>query len=453
MRKNKKLPQLIIQLVLLTTLSLLAITSYSQPSSSAKALNKQAQQAFKSGDYRQALSYYKRVDDLSSNYTSQYNIAVCYYKLNNWQQAYRIFSELHAQDPMNEQVHLNLALAANRAGKAEEAFAHFKFLSDIAESDAIAALAYKHYLQLAKTMDRKDAAEFASSRWLLSAAFSIGTDDNVISPTDGSASTQSDTFYEQTLTAGWYSKADFNNSWLIDAVSYTSQYSEVSVYDVDVLALGIKKYTSLTDNHRLHLGLKLDQSSIGGTGYLKSSYYEIGTRHKLNKLDSLRFLVRLQDSDDRSIRYQGLAGTSLRMSADYQNRIGSHRLRLRYRVDQDDKNDDRYLDENGDVTVFSSYSADRNSLYGSWSYQSSRWRTELFLNYRDSLYKDAHIFDDGTPTTLREDQRSSVGLLLTRHLSNNWSLDFEVSSTDNRSTIDQYDYDQNIISLTIVWQN
>ena len=460
MRRINRISQPIAQFILLLLLFHVGLPSYAQASLVyEQELARQAKQDFKAGNYRQALNKYSRIDAKESTYTSRYNLAVCHYKLKNWQQAYSLFSGLHLQDPANEQIHLNLALSANRLGKDKEALDHFELLATIAESDVIAALAYQQLRQLTSSKQTLSIKQLKSSRWILSAAIGAGSDDNVVSPVDDGASTQSDTFFEQNLYAGWYSSVDFNNSWFIDSVWYSSQYSEISEYDVGVFGAGVRKYFSLSNKHRLHIGVRVDQSSIGGNGYLNSVYFDLGTRHKLNRLDSLRFSIRLQDSEDRNELYQGLAGTSFRVSADYWKYTGHHRWRLRYRYDQDDKNDDSgtYTDDlDNTFNTFTSYSAARHSLHASWTYEKNNWRTQFFTSYRDSQYIDPHIFVDDTSNLLnilREDQKISTGLLLSRNLSRTWSLDFEFTNTDNRSTIDQYDYNQNIVSLTLSWQN
>ena len=127
------------------------------------------------------------------------------------------------------------------------------------------------------------------------------------------------------------------SSSVADSAIYSSQYSEVSEYDVDVLGVGVKKYFSLGNKLRFSLGVRTDQSYIDGNDYLQSVYYYLGTRYKLRKSDSLRLSIRLQDSDNGNDIYYGLAGKSLRFSADYSNYVGLQRWRLRYRFDQDDK--------------------------------------------------------------------------------------------------------------------
>ncbi|MBN1377746.1 MAG: tetratricopeptide repeat protein [Gammaproteobacteria bacterium] len=453
MKRIRNITHVVSQILLLVTLSVLPLMSLSQTSSLVEKenLNSKAKQAFKSGKFHQALNYYQQLDQIFPSYTSRYNLAVCHYKLDNWRQAYKIFSELHKQEPMNEYVHLNLALAAVRLGKTEEALERFMLLADTAESDEIYVLAYKHYLQLSDTKNDATLEQLKNRKWMLSAAFGVGSNDNIIDPADENASAQSDTFSEQTFSASWYSSEDLNRSWLVDASLYSSSYSKVSEYDVDLGGVGVKKYFSLGKNHRLHLGVRFDQSSIDGTGYLQSIYYDLGTRYTFNKLDLLAISISLQESDDRDEIYYGLAGKSYQFSTDYQKYTGSQRWRLRYRFDRDDKNDSETVIDDDGNTSFTSYSADRQSLYGSWSYQSKNWYTQLFVNYRDSQYKDPHIID--SISSLRADQRASVGLQISRQLSEHWTLDFEFSNTDNQSTIDQYEYNQNIAALMLSWQN
>lgn len=425
--------------------------AYSQTESTdAAALTLKAKQAFTAKNYRVALGYFTQANEFSPTFTLKYNMAVCHYKLGNWHEAYGMFRVLHAQEPDNELVRMNLALAANRVQKTQEATTHFRALAETAESDTIAALAYKHYLQQPSTDDTAELESLETSRWMLSADIAYGTDDNIITVADDGATSESDTFIEYTFSAAWYSNADFDNSWFLDTANYSSQYSDASEYDTDVMVAGIQKYFTTGDRQRFNFGVSMDQSSIGGVGYLQSIYYKLGMRRKLDELSSLRLSVRLQDADNRSEIYSGVAGDSTRFSMDYRKRSGSSLWRLRYRFDQDDKNDSLQTGTNG--TTFTSYSANRHGYYGSWSYTKGNWNTELFYEYRNSQYQDPHLFSDNTGG-LREDDRFYYGVQIERQLSDHWSLSLDISKTDNRSTLDRYDYNQTLILVNFSLHN
>lgn len=414
-------------------------------------LTTQAVQAYREKNYSKALELYQQSNNITPTFTTKYNIAICYYKLKKWEDAYQLFKALNIIDPKNERVHLNLALASKRLGKTQESLEHFEYLSSFAESDAIAALAYRNYKVINE--DRAPGeSRIKTDRWLLAAAIGLGSDDNVITITDEAASTESDTFIEGTLSAGWYSSADFDNSWYFDSSYYSSQYSDASEYDVDVLAIGAKKYFSINNRHRWHLGAKIDQSTIGGDDYLRSIYFTIGTRYKIAKNETLQLQLRYQDSDSRNEIYNGLAGNSLRFSSEYKKKVGRNRWRLRYRLDQDDKNDGGGDETLSGDTSFISYSANRHSLYGDWQYTAANWSAKLYLNYRTSNYQDAHLFTDDTGG-FRKDKRTRVGAQFSYDVSKNWAIEMDLANTNNSSSLETYEYDQNAVVFTLSWQN
>ncbi len=411
----------------------------------------QARAAFNKKNYQQALNYYQQANRISPSYTQQYNIAVCYYKLNAWGEAYEAFKKLHTLEPDNERVHLNFALSAKKLGKHEEALAQFEYLSSFAESDTIAVLAYKHLKQVNQYRVNQN-RKIKTDRFLLSAVFGAGSDNNVVTLTDEVATTESDNFLETTLSGGWYSTADFDNSVYIDASYYASRYLEIDEYDVDVVSAGAKKYLTINPNNRIHLGLRLDQSSIGGEDYLRSTYINTGYRRMLSSAESVNVSLRYQNSVSQDEIYDGLAGKAIRVSTEYKKQHQKNRLRLRYQYDTEDKNDgggDETLD--GDIS-FISYSANRHSVHADWSYESAKWSTRFYLNYRYSRYQDEHLFVDDTGG-LREDKKSKIGAHFSYALSSSWHLGLDVSHIRNNSSLDIYHYDQNIFLVTLAWQS
>ncbi|MDF1692684.1 MAG: tetratricopeptide repeat protein [Zhongshania sp.] len=427
--------------------------SFGDDSTPEAALSDQAAAAFASGHYQHALSLYRQIDKSAPSVGTTYNLAVCYYKLKDWRRAKSLFAKLHQQNPSSELVRLNLALTEAKLGNLTAAQNHLYVLASASESDAIAMLAYRNYLQIeAQIKGQVFPAEIAADGWLLNAGLGYGSNDNIVTLTDDTASQASDTFTEANFSVARYSSPDFDHNWAFDVGVYRSQFDQASDYDVDVASLGLLKHLSPVKRQRLQLGLRVDQSAIGGEAYLLSSSVELLNEHRFNKASRLKYGVRYSHAAERNREYQAYAGNTVRLDLKLLKHVAGHRWELGYRYESEDKNDAQGEPMLLATTTFTSYSAVRHSIIAQWSYHRGDWRFATKGRYRDSRYRDAHIFGDGS-TELRDDTRTVVEINIARRVSENFSLELSWESLKNSSSIKDYDYSQNIVLFGVVWQN
>ena len=414
-------------------------------------ITKKAQQAFKEKDYQIALTYYLHALNIDPSFTVKYNLAVCYYTLNQWHKALDLFDQLHIIDPNNDRVHFNLILTLIKLNKNNAALNHLDLLSKMAQSDAIAALAYQKYIDLTKqtthTKSRSD-----RDRWLLTTSLSKGLDSNISTIIDETQTQVSDTFTEATASIGWYNSANINNSWLVDLTTYTIRYDDSETYNIQVFDGSLKKHIELSPAIRLHASVRIDRTSIAKAAYMRSYGATIGSRYKANKNDTITIDVRIQKSDALADRYDGLAGISTRVIGQYIKKINQHHFLLKYRLDNDNKNDDGGEETiEGDVT-FTSYSATRHSLLGEWRYTLNAFDFSLETRYRTSTYHDEHLFIDDVGG-LRKDEKYAFSADVKYKINTNWAINLNGTFTKNNSSLNSYDYTQNLISLGVSWQN
>lgn len=430
----------------------------------SESILSEALNAFNSKDYVTAKDLYLMLDETNPSYTSSYNLAVCFYRIGDWKQARQRFLLLHDEDYLDEHVHLNLAIAETKLGMYKSALDHFSILSTTASSDSIAMIAYKNYQKISKKLSVQDEkVKIVSDRWLLSASLGLGYDDGVVSFVD-ETTLAGDNYTEFSGSALWFSSADYENNWLVDAALYSAKYFDASDYNVDVISAGFKKHLGLNKTHRLDFGSRVDQSSVGGTGYLRSFYVHAADRIKLGKTARLKILARIQQATAIDEQYQSLAGSSVRAYARLNHKVDGHRFNLRYQFDDESKNDSassimiNFSEELVDgelVDVFTSYSTVRHGFYGAWSYNHKDWRLQLDANYRISTYKDPHVFyvEGERISELRSDNRLSFGASLSRELGQHWEIEAELNKTINESNITKYDYDQMVVSGILTWKN
>jgi len=414
-------------------------------------INKKAQQAFKEKNYQVALTYYLRAAKINPSFTTKYNLAVCYYKLNQWHDALNFFDQLYTVEPHNDLVHLNLILTLIKLNEDSAALNHLQLLSKIAQSDAIAALAYQKHIELSKKIRQKEQPPH-NNQWLLAASLSKGSDDNINTIIDETQTQTSDTYTEATASIGWYNSANIDNSWLVDFTTYASVYDESETYNVNVYDAGLKKNIKLSSAIQLHGGVRIGSASIAKEGYLQSFSMYAGGHYNASKNDTITVDVLAQKSDALSDIYEGLAGDSVKVTGQYIKKIGPHRFRLKYRLDDEDRNDDGGLETvNGNLT-FTSYSATRHSISGEWRYSLDAFDFLLGGSYRASTYHDEHLFlnDDGG---LRKDKKYALFTEVRYAINPNWTIHLNGTTTTNSSSLTRYDYTQNLASIGISWQN
>lgn len=416
----------------------------------ADQINKKAQLAYKEKNYKAALTHYLRAAKINPSFTTKYNIAVCHYKLNQWRKALNLFDQLYTIEPHNDLVHLNLILTLIKLNEDSAALNHLELLSKIAQSDAIAALAYQKHINLSNKIKQKEQSSHYN-QWLLTASLFKGSDDNINTIIDDIQTQTSDTYTEATASIGWYSSANIDNSWFVDFTTYASMYDESEIYNVNVYDAGLKRNIELSPAIQFHIGARIDNTSIAKEGYLQSYNTSIGGRYNASQNDIIFVDIRAQKSDALSDIYEGLAGTSVRVRGQYTKKLGRHRFRLKYRLDNENKNDSE-IETINENAIFTSYSATRHSISGEWRYRFKAFDFLLENSYKTSTYHDEHLFFNGTGG-LREDTKYTLFAELGYNINYNWTISLNGTTIKNESSLARYDYTQNLISIGISWQN
>jgi hypothetical protein len=124
-----------------------------------------------------------------------------------------------------------------------------------------------------------------------------------------------------------------------------------------------------------------------------------------------------------------------------QFRIGSRinsgvdKYRIYYQLELNDRQD--YV---GASPIFSSYSPTRHMLrVTGWWKLPGTWVVRLDGRYRISKYNEDNILADNSASR-REDDQARASARLTKQLGKNWQIQFEYTSTNNKSSIDSETY-------------
>lgn len=404
---------------------------------------------FARGDYQAALAEFLNLERRLAQDTSSlteaeltYNIAVCYYKLQQWQAANERFRQAHRQQADNPLVKYNLAVTEKKLGRNEQAHELFFELALEAEDKDLAALALQQYQLIDADSTRSKTTNKA--RLIANAAVSFGTDDNVIDPADLSGSGADDTFVDTAVALRWLSDTKQDNAWVVDGIGYLSRYSDVSEYDIDTINLGLRKNFRNAFG-RWYLGSGVDRTWLGGDGFLNGLAAKAGTQIRLSEHAYWDLDYRFQYYSELSDEFEALSGHQHRIDLGYSRRHADNtQTKLRYRFELDDRDDADFGD------AFTSYSAQRHTLSAGVSHRLDQWQLGLNASYRRSRHLDEHLFVDESRIR-REDERLRLEASALWQFSPNWGLNIKWSLTDNQSNIETYDYDQRLISIGVDW--
>lgn len=408
----------------------------------------QANAMFLEGNYEQALSYYTAIRNSDGSSTSseslRYNTAVCHYKMQQWEQAKTLFTQLHIEDPAESRFTYSLAVVEKNLGNTQRAAALFLEVSALSKDTKLSEAAGKQYRLLQASSKPLTKSRQTSKPLNLSIELNAGNDNNVLEPSDLSSTDRSDRFIEAIAMANWRSDGTASNRWVVDGFVYSSRYDAVEEYDFDMLDIGVRKY-SPTEFGRWYWGIRSNATALGSDGYLHSNSAQLGA-HGWFK-DGYKWKAGYQYKNHRSLneQFDPFAGDAHRLDLDLSGTTGENwNWKLGYRYEFDDRDD---LDL-GDL--FTSYSAQRHSLQADWGMQRGSWRSKLSANYRNSKYMDNNLMLDGS-SALRKDHRLKLSARSSWALFDDWSLSAEYSFTDNESNIEAYDYDRHMLLFGVRW--
>ncbi len=407
----------------------------------AKDLFEQASEAFVEGRYQQAADFFSALAETDSSAEVRYNLAICYFKLEQWEQARASFQALNQIDPEEDLVTYNLAITEKKLGNIEVARAHFEALSQSETDASIAQLASRQLIQLSKRSNR---LRHKQSDWSVGLKTEFGRYDNLLTPSLEKNTGLGDNLLESRAYFTWQSNRYTTDRWTISGLLYKSNYQETQEYNADYAKLGIRKYTQWADGY-VYLGLDVDSSELEGEGYLQNVALEGGMVQRFGDNHYWGAKLRHREVDSLSAEYEPFMGTNHLLKFNLRQGLSEHlSWDLHYQYSQDNRED------SSSFLNFRSFSPVRQSVGSALIVQWPAWRLVLDLEYRDSDYqKDNQYF--GQPI-LRKDERLKTKFSLNWQASEAWALSAEYSYIDNESSVDIYNYHQQLLKLGIAWE-
>ena len=416
---------------------------------------KQGVKAAESGKYRAALVKFQKAKKAGlDSIALKYNFAVTFYKLGQYEEAKKLFTELAGVPKFKQIAYYNLGLVANKQKDKSMAVRWFRRAYWVGKNPGgaskknkkIKVLAAEALKRLGAPLRKKSST---NKKWKGYVSAAMSSDSNVtrVNEEIAGAVSQSDT--SVVLSA-------YGAKWLLGRGSggvrfflnaYLRQYSTQNLYDYERFKVGLARYDYL-GSWRLRYGGNWSEATFGGKKYQRLLSAEVRGRKPLSGNTQLHLRYKASQISATNPVYDYLEGSRQQFRVGARIKTGADRFRVYYQLELNDRQD--FV---GVSPVFSSYSPTRHTLRvtGRWKYFDG-WAVRLGGRYRISKYNDDNVFSDGTidgTAERREDSQTRFTARLTKKFDKNWRIGAEYRVTNNNSSIDPESYDRSQISVDI----
>jgi len=401
--------------------------------------------AFESKDYSHAIELFETARKLGFKKPSlDYNLGVSYYKIGRYQDAESAFQRLTSDPTMQDLAFYNLGLLAAKQNQDADAKVWFMRAHDSTQNPKLKALSS---IALSRFETTKKTAPAKNQGWngLLSAT--IAHDSNVTLEDVGSL-VRDDNYYELLATGGVYIYGNNRDGLRVGLQADALDYSTENAFDYKQLGADLSYYKKL-DQWYTRTALKLNDSWLGSTGYLRIGGLELRGDKILAKRKLLRLRYRYDNIASKDTLYDYLEGNRHQFRIESRMPLDSSRLKLSYEIEVNDRNDFTSTT----TPEFRSYSPMRNSVRAELAFGNlGNWSPELKFRYRVSDYPDDYISALGTATS-RSDKQLRTGINIKYQLEKNLNFELGYEYTNNSSSLSVYDYNRSVLSLNVNWYN
>jgi tetratricopeptide (TPR) repeat protein len=381
--------------------------------------------AFERGNYTAALGFFEAARDSGvTGPAVHYNIAVCQYELERYEDAAESFAFIAREYPrLAGLAEYNLGLVAQRIGDTVAAADHFlRAYRQSRDNETIRVLASN---QLAEIEPEARPA----SRWSGAFGARAGYDDNIVlRDTTGiplgvtSESPMLDIFAS---VAGPFSAQP--GGWRFEGSVYGIRYFDDDDFDQDEISAGAV-YEWWSGSWRIKAGGYVGAGWLGGDAFDRRIGPGVEGYRSLGDSASATLAYYYDDISESDAIYAGISGKRHHVVARYRSYSSDgRRLLVRFRYEDNDRKDP------GVSPTRTGVSADYRYL------PDSGWGFEAGAGYRRSRFSDVAVS--------RTENLVSVRGALTRYVFRDWVLMVEYRYSDNDSSDPTFSYDRN--SLTV----
>lgn len=380
------------------------------------------QAAFGDGNYAEALVHFENARDAGLDGPAvHYNIAVCHFKLEQFDEAGATFQLIADRyPPMAGLAEYNLGLVANRQGRRDDAALHFLAAYKASDDEKIQILASERIREL-------DPEVRTTSRWSTAFGFRAGNDDNVALRDEAGVpvgtTTESPMVDAFASVIGPRSGRDglrFRGS------AYLIRYADADEFDQsEVMAGGF--YEWRRRDWRAELGVHGTIGTLGGDTFDQKLGADARVVRYFDDNNVLDLRYTYDDVTEGEDIFAGIAGTRQRVDARYRWYRQAHRVQIRYVLETNDRLDP-------------SVSPERQAFILDYTYRPLQgFGYEAGVEFRDSRYEDIE--------TPRDEELVTLFGTLSYAFSNDWSLMLDFRQSENDSSDPLFSYDR--LQLTL----
>lgn len=433
------------QIVLLSVVStLLALTTVC--AATGQDYFKAGIQASTQGNDADALQQFMKAEKMGLSTPSlKYNMAVSYYRLQQYESARKIFLKLTDVPAFEQVAYFNLGLVANKQKDERAAIRWFqRAYRDVSNKKIrrLAEVALKRLGVSAKKTWRFDPT------WTGFISSSLAHDSNVALVNDSllGVTNQSDTVVDLTASAGRWLKGGISHGVRMLLGANLQRYSKLSQNDYSQLSARVLRYDRLSD-WKMRIGGSWDEIYFNGSEYQRIVSADVRGWKTLSKENRLQLRFKLSRIQATDALFDYLDGWRYQLRAGLQQRYGQDRVRYYYQLETNNRRDRSV----GTVDPFISYSPMRHTLRATgWWGLSDKWRARLDARYRYSRYNDPNELA-GSIFVRREDNQVRLSARVSRKLDRRWETDVQYIFTNNDSSIDRKSYDRSVVKAGVSW--
>lgn len=370
---------------------------------------------FKQKKYNSALKYFKQASAKGmKKSTLLFNLGITQYKLKQYQQATTSFKRLSKDRKFQQIAFYNLGLISQARKQKKPAIFWYKKSIKSNSNPKITQLAE---IKLDRLLNRKKASTNSSS-----ISVAAGYDSNITNSASNSPSNRSDNYTE--IFA--YTTIPLNNKMNFKGSLYSLNFSKNSSENFMLLNAGIDYMYQLT-NWKLIPEIGLYNSTLNSTAFQQTLDLKIRANRKLKNNATLLLKYRYSNISSQNTTYNYLQGSRHQLRADYKTKIKAAKLRLRYQLEVNDRQN----------LTTANYSPTRHTFRARLQHSlKNKWKLTEEVEYRNSLYGAA-------AGVTRNDNRLRLLFVASKNFSRQWRGGVRYSYTSNKSNVTSENYNRN----------
>lgn len=409
--------------LLLLLCLLLAAPIYVTAQTTSTIRFEEGKSAFAAGDYLLALSNFQAARDAGLDGPAiYYNLAVCHFKLGDYQAAESDFQIIVDDYPaMRSLAEYNLGLISMRQNRRDEARTHF----ERARLDSLD----EKIVQLADRMlDRLDPVP-EPGRWFSLLNANLGHDDNVSLVADAGLPSGQSGVSNFTEVFGVVSgPLSSSPRFRIDGSLYSVRYGDIQGFDQNAIRFGVV-YQRSVGHWQTELGPYLTHSTLDGNGFEQRAGVGLTLTRTIN--DRMSFTARYEhdEIDEIDSRFSFISGSRDRLRLLLQNRSSDIRTAFGYVLEGNDRQDPNV-------------SPSRNRFFARVGYSiTSRWIVDVEASVRSSNFDEL--------SEQRDEDLTEIAVGVSRTFQNGWRISMAFRSSENDSNDPIFAYDRTRTSLGV----